>query len=81
MSILINWIQTINLKTKINKVVSFDESQVAPRAFHAQCLYGEFLIISGGVDKNYHTQTNFLSYNFVKGYWNQLQITKIPSSL
>lgn len=70
MSLVINSIQIVDVKNKTNQVTNFDEAQAPPRAFHAQCLYGEFLIISGGVDKNYHTQSNFLSFNFVKGYWN-----------
>lgn len=73
-SSMVNHVQILNLKEKHNKVIKFDEDQVQPRAFHTQCIYGDFLIISGGLNKNYKTLNNFMIYNFKQNYWNQLKI-------
>lgn len=39
------------------------------RAFHSQCIYGKFLIVSGGIDKNNKLFNNFMNYNYEKKYW------------
>jgi len=44
-------------------------------------LYGKFLIVSGGIDKNNKLFHNFMNFNVEKKYWNQLTIQKMPERL
>jgi hypothetical protein len=44
-------------------------------------VYGKFLIISGGIDKNNKLFSNFMNFNYDKKYWNQLTIQKMPERL
>ena len=51
------------------------------RAFHSQCTYGKFIIISGGIGHNNNLLNDFMAYNFDKKYWCQLTIDAMPSEL
>lgn len=57
-------------KTTFNVVIEeFDEQIVPARAFHSQCIYGRFLIVSGGIDKANKMLNTFMSYNFDNNTW------------
>jgi hypothetical protein len=38
-------------------------------------------LVSGGVDKSYHPRNDFCTYNYVKNYWNTLEIARKPEEL
>lgn len=76
-----NCLRIINIKSFTFELEEFNETKVPFRAFHSQCIYGKFLIISGGVDKNNKLFNDFMNYNYEKKYWNQLTIQKMPERL
>jgi hypothetical protein len=45
--------------------------------------FGNFVFysVSGGVDKDYHIQSDFHIYNLKKNYWNELTIDSQPARL
>ena len=46
LSIPINFVQRVNLETKQSKLIEYDPLIVPPRFYHAQCHYGDYLIVS-----------------------------------
>lgn len=80
-SLCSNSLKIIDLHSKEVEIREFSESKVGERAFHSQCIYGEFLIVSGGMDKNSRPLKSFMNYNFEKNYWNELSIHKMPPEL
>lgn len=51
---------------------------MSPRAFHDQCIYGKYMVISGGLDKDSHFMKGFTTYQIENGFWNELTINKYP---
>jgi hypothetical protein len=45
-SVVTNTVTYVNLSKKTSYQETYDEVLVPPRCFHAQCKYGEYLIIS-----------------------------------
>lgn len=80
-SLITNTIKILDIKAMTFEVQEFAETKTQCRAFHSQCIYGKFLIISGGIDKNSKLFNNFMNYNYDKKYWNQLTIQKMPDRL
>ena len=73
-----NSIKILNVDKMSVEFRSFSEEKAPLHAFHAQCTYGKFIIISGGVDSSNKLFNNFMNYNYEKNYWCELTVYSLP---